>query len=299
MTVGGRCKQSFSGTVLARLPLASLSARLAMVMAALLLAILVLSLGACGSQPVPAPVERRDGHGPVPAGYYRVLRGDTLMAISRRTGHSLTELAAWNGLQPPYPINAGSLLRVRPPGGRTTAATPAKTTPSATVFPQPPEQPAPIPAATPKTEATSKPSSRAGGQSPKTSGDTARVGGVTWQWPLNGPVVQRYEAGNRSRQGIRIQTSPGARVGAAARGTVVYSGSGLKGYGNLIIVKHNDHFLSVYGFNRRLLVKQGETVAAGQMLAEAGEAPGGENLLHFEIRRDGATVDPLSYLPKR
>jgi lipoprotein NlpD len=97
---------------------------------------------------------------------------------------------------------------------------------------------------------------------------------------------------------VRIAGRAGQPVAAAEGGTVVYSGSGLKGYGNLIIVKHNNEFLSAYGFNRRLLVKEGQRVQRGQSVAEVGQAAGGEYLLHFEIRRNGVATDPLAYLPK-
>jgi lipoprotein NlpD len=109
--------------------------------------------------------------------------------------------------------------------------------------------------------------------------------------------VKTFSRGDRTRQGIRIAGKPGEKVAAAEAGTVAYSGSGLKGYGNLIIVKHNNDYLSAYGFNRRLLVAEGARVKRGQSVAEVGQASGGEYLLHFEIRRDGTAVDPLDFLP--
>ena len=123
------------------------------------------------------------------------------------------------------------------------------------------------------------------------------AGGLSWRWPLDGRVIRTFRRGDRTRQGVRIAGRAGQKVVAAEGGDVVYSGSGLKGYGNLIIVKHNKDYLSAYGFNRRLLVKEGERVKRGQIVAEVGQASGGEYLLHFEIRRDGKAVDPLVYLP--
>jgi lipoprotein NlpD len=249
------------------------------------LALAILMAG-CGGSSVLAPVESRDGYGPAPPGYHRVLRGETLSSISRQTGHSVQRLAAWNDLGPPYPIKAGGLLRVEPPPapgspGRKVSSTSANRPPEKT-----PSQPKAAAGAEPaRAQAT-------------VSGKVSNVAGVAWQWPLQGKIKQTYEAGNRSRQGVRIRAAPETKVKAAAKGSVVYSGSGLKGYGNLIIVKHNDQFLSVYGFNRRLIAKQGDRVRAGQVLAEVGQDPGGAHLLHFEIRRDGATVDPLDYLPQ-
>jgi lipoprotein NlpD len=111
-------------------------------------------------------------------------------------------------------------------------------------------------------------------------------------------LAQRYHPSDRTRQGIRIAAAAGSPVSAAADGEVVYSGSsGLAGYGNLIIVKHNPRYLSAYGFNRRVLVSEGARVKRGQQLAEVGQSAAGQPMLHFEIRRDGATVDPLLFLP--
>nr|WP_242467682.1 peptidoglycan DD-metalloendopeptidase family protein [Thiocapsa imhoffii] len=117
---------------------------------------------------------------------------------------------------------------------------------------------------------------------------------------MPGAVVQPFNASDRTRQGIRIRGRAGQTVTAVGDGQVVYSGGGLTGYGNLIIVKHNDQYLSVYGFNSRLLVAEGDQVKRGQAVAEVGQAVGGGGyLLHFEIRRDGTAVDPLRYLPSR
>jgi lipoprotein NlpD len=122
---------------------------------------------------------------------------------------------------------------------------------------------------------------------------------VAWAWPLDGVVLQAFRAGDRTRQGLRIACRPGEHVRAAAPGQVAYAGSGLKAYGNLIIVRHNNKYLSAYGFNRRLLVAEGNEVKRGQALAECGEGAEGVHLLHFEIRRDGVAVDPIPYLPRR
>jgi len=110
-------------------------------------------------------------------------------------------------------------------------------------------------------------------------------------------VVQRFRSGNRTLQGIRIAGRSGQKVVAAESGTVVYSNSGLKGYGNLIIIKHAKGYLSAYGFNRRLLVREGARVKRGQGIAEVGQASDGAYRLHFEVRRNGTPVDPLRYLP--
>ena len=222
-----------------------------------------------------APVDSRDGYGPAPPGYYRIRRGDTLSEIAERRRIPMRKLAAWNGLGAPYALYAGNLLRIEPPAGG--ASRPAPRVASAKTG---------VPAArSVKTKASASP------------GSAAAASGIAWQWPLRGPVKQGFRSGDRTRQGIRIGAAPGAPVLAAADGTVVYSGSGLKGYGNLIIVKHDSRYLSAYGFNQRLLASEGDRVKRGQQLAEAGLSADGQPLLHFEIRRDGTAVDPLVFLP--
>jgi lipoprotein NlpD len=128
---------------------------------------------------------------------------------------------------------------------------------------------------------------------------TAQVGGLRWRWPTQGEVIDRFSAGDITRQGIDIAGSSGQAVVAAADGEVVYSGSGLRGYGELVIVKHSPQFLSAYGHNRTRLVNEGERVQAGQPIAELGRTGADRDKLHFEIRRDGRPVDPLQYLPRR
>jgi lipoprotein NlpD len=121
--------------------------------------------------------------------------------------------------------------------------------------------------------------------------------GLTWAWPLAGKVVERFD--EKRNKGIDITAREGDPVLAAGDGSVVYSGSGLRGYGNLVIVKHNDEFISAYAHNRQILVKQGQAVKRGQRIAEAGKTESSVPKLHFEIRRGGKPVDPLQYLPPR
>jgi lipoprotein NlpD len=237
----------------------------------------------------PAPVDSRDGTGPVPSGYHRVRPGETLYRISTQRGLDYRRVARWNGMQPPYRLYAGKLLRITPPGLKGTAATQKKSPEPKSVAIPPPE---PVKATSPK-PATEPSSTRVAAVASK----QATAGGLHWSWPLRGKVVQTFRAGDRTRQGIRIKGGPGEMVVAAEGGKVVYSGSGLKGYGNLIIVKHNNNYLSAYGFNRRLLAKEGEQVSRGQSLAEVGQVSGGDYVLHFEIRKNGTAVDPLTYLP--
>jgi len=122
---------------------------------------------------------------------------------------------------------------------------------------------------------------------------------LVWGWPYKGKVSATFKAGDRLRKGIKIAGKLGAPVLAAESGKVVYSGSGLIGYGRLIIVKHNDKYLSAYGHNRKLLAEQGQQVTKGQQIAELGTSNDGKPLLHFEIRRNGKPVNPLNMLPRR
>jgi len=241
-----------------------------------LLAAFGLSLLLAGCAGGLAPVDGRDGYGPAPPGYYRIRRGDTLSEIAERRRIPMRKLAAWNGLRPPYPLYAGNLLRIDPPDRA--AASPARRAAAAPVASAGPARPV-------KTKASAAP------------GSAAAASGIAWAWPVRGPLKQGFHGGDRTRQGIRVGAAPGTPVLAAADGTVVYSGSGLKGYGNLIIVKHDSRYLSAYGFNQRLLASEGDRVKRGQQLAESGRSADGQPLLHFEIRKDGTAVDPLIFLP--
>lgn len=239
------------------------------------LLLLALLLAGCGSKGL-APVDDR-GYGPAPPGFYRIRSGDTLSEIAERERISMRKLAAWNNLGPPYPLYAGQLLRVKVPRGGSRKG------------------------ATQKVASRSSPAQSSVATSARPAakpGSSAAASGLKWVWPVSGPLAQRYQPNDRTRQGIRVAAAAGSPVNAAADGEVVYSGSsGLAGYGNLIIVKHSPRYLSAYGFNRRVLVSEGTRVKRGQQLAEVGQSAAGQPMLHFEIRRDGATVDPLLFLP--
>ena len=242
---------------------------------ALVALLLVLVLAGCSSMR------------PAPPGYYRIRSGDTLSGIARRYKVSYKTLARWNKLGPPYRIYAGSLLRVKLPRGKvsSTKRSSRRTARTARTAKR----------SNAKRRAAARASTKAGRRA---AGKRARVAsGLRWRWPLGGKVVQRFRSGNRTLQGIRIAGRPGQKVVAAESGTVVYSNSGVKGYGNLIIIKHAKDYLSAYGFNRRLLVREGARVKRGQGIAEVGQASDGAYRLHFEVRRRGTPVDPLKYLP--
>lgn len=238
---------------------------------------------------------------------YLVVRGDTLYGIAFRHGVDFRDLARWNGIVPPHTIYPGQRLRLDGPGAmaqRTPRAprTPPPTVPdrSITQMPVPagsmPARPLapPAPTATPATASTptvARPPTATAALLPK--------GPVSWRWPASGQLISRYVAGDPTRQGINIAGNTGQPVYAAAPGEVVYSGAGLIGYGELVIIKHSDEFLSAYGHNRKRLVAEGQRVTAGQQIAEMGRSGAARDMLHFEIRRSGKPIDPLPLLPRR
>lgn len=218
---------------------------------------------------------------------YKVRRGDTLYSIAWDHDVDWRKLARWNDIGPPYTIYPGQTLSLDPPSG-TDRAEPASTeSPKQTVENDRTSRPKPKPKAT---EKRPEPETDQRGRT-----TPARADGP-WQWPVQGSLLQGFER-SRPRKGIEIGGEPGAPVAAANGGRVVYSGDGLKGYGRLVIIKHNERYLSAYGFNRKLLVAQGEGVEAGQRIAEMGRGPGNRPMLYFEIRRDGRPIDPEGVLP--
>jgi len=247
----------------------------------------IMLLGGCGAGGL-APVDSRGGTGPAPPGYYRIRRGDTLSEIAERKRISTRKLVAWNRLSPPYTIYAGGLLRVKPSAGGVSARRGGASRRASRGVSR---------GKASHGRGAARPVKTSARKSAVVAGADARSSGIKWQWPVRGPIKQGFSPGDRTRSGIRIGASPGTLVASAADGTVVYSGSGLKGYGNLIIVKHNNSYLSAYGYNRQLLVREGDRVKRGQQLAEVGQAANGESLLHFEIRKDGVAVDPTRFLP--
>ncbi|MBS0516673.1 MAG: peptidoglycan DD-metalloendopeptidase family protein [Proteobacteria bacterium] len=170
--------------------------------------------------------------------------------------------------------------------------------PAPQTAPPPAEPVAPVAIAMPP-PAAKVPAAEPPPAKPVVESAASNVGGVVWRWPSGGKMVGGYVAGDQTRQGVDIAGAAGDPVLAAADGEVVYSGNGLLGYGELIIVKHNASFLSAYGHNRRRLVAEGEKVRAGQQIAEMGSSSASRDELHFEIRKNGKPVNPLDYLPPR
>lgn len=231
------------------------------------------------------------------AGEYVVQPGDTLFAIGFRNQLDYHELASWNNIGSDYLIRTGQLLRLTPPVGSDAVLArplalptmpsdkPVPIQSSDAALPGPVTQPPPVAAPVINVPVIPKPLPQS-------------ASALHLQWPTAGSVIKTYNMVSGSK-GIDITGDLGQPVQAVTKGKVVYSGSALKGYGELIIIKHDETYLSAYGHNRRRLVKEGEEVQAGQTIAELGLGPEQKPILHFEIRENGKPVDPLQYLPAR
>lgn len=281
--------------------------------AALLLLLLALLLAGCAGG-TRAPIE--DRHAPassaVPvANTYVVQRGDTLYSIAFRYGLDYRDVAAANGVGPPYTIYPGQRLTLI--GGqlsgyaatRQPAVSPAPVPRPAPVSPSPSSppvtvarpDPGPGPVVTPpsSTAATTVVPAPPVAATPVPRPPMAPV--TAWRWPAVGPVTRGYSA--TVHKGIDIGGQRGDAVVAVAAGDVVYAGTGIVGFGELLIIKHDDVYLSAYGHNDRLLVAEGDRVSAGQQIAEKGSSGTDTVKLHFEIRQEGKPIDPLRLLPRR
>lgn len=303
------------------------------------LALLTLSialLAACQTPTRKAPVvERSSGASPsnyrpvTPAvveetrpdvrGSYTVRRGDTLLRIALDHGQNYRDLVAWNNLADANDIKVGQVLRVAPQNGaaeRTAGVTtspismpPADTRPSGVAgLKKTPPPPAPALARKPaEVIADTRPGEPVRPDvtppaAPVTTAPAAAAGAtdeerVSWSWPSEGRVVGSFEEGKN--KGIDIAGKAGQKVVAASGGKVMYAGSGIRGYGNLVIVKHSNNVLSAYAHNRAIVVKEGDPVVKGQTIAEMGNSDSDIVKLHFEIRQQGKPVDPMRFLPGR
>jgi lipoprotein NlpD len=260
---------------------------------------------------------------PVPDGFYRVRRGDTLVGIALEHGVGWRDLSQWNQIENPNLIDVGQVLRVREPKSEQPASSntlaqsePIQSRPSTMQIR--PLEGRPVasgmsqPATANETITEVAPSTQAGApaipaadptvvaSAPTSLPDQAATPLVTnlrWGWPANGQVITGFSDGGS--KGIAIAGAPGEAVFSAEQGRVVYSGNGLRGYGNLVIVKHPDDFITAYAHNRSILVKEGQTVKRGQKIAELGMSDADKPMLHFEVRRGGKPIDPMSVLPSR
>ena len=247
------------------------------------------------NKPSPAPAVAPDM--PKNLRYYTVLKGDTLYSIGFRSGFGYWKLAEWNHIAEPYRLSVGQKLKLFDPNSVNVAAPPVAL----------PVMPAPVPFVSPVTApiiAAPKPAASAsnnsvtllaGKETPVISKDKEKTLKLYWQWPIRGTIVRNFA--KTSRKGVDIKCQLGDAIHAAADGEVVYSGNGIVAYGNLLIIKHNNDFMSAYANNESLSVQEGQKVNQGQDIARCGMATSGVASLHFEIRKNGKSVDPEFYLP--
>lgn len=278
----------------------------------LLLALLsAMALAGCANKNRPAPVEDRSPNAArVPAkmvastdnagkpGFYSVKAGDTLIRIGMDNGQSWRDIARWNNIENPNLIEIGQVLRVTPPEETGVVVRPVSST-NVVTSPAPTNS-AITSAPASNTSAVRPPVSAANPPNASTpannlaNSDSAEDA-VSFQWPTRGNVLAGFD--EVKNKGIDIAGKAGDPVLAAADGKVVYAGSGLRGYGNLVILKHNNTYLTAYAHNQSLLVKEDQAIKRGQKIAEMGNSDADQVKLHFEIRRQGKPVDPAKYLP--
>ena len=285
-----------------------------------------LALVACASQR-PAPVVDRSGRGPVATtsptaaaptvartakdGIYVAQRGDTLQNVALAFGVDARDLARWNGVAESEVLIPGQTLQVTPPASVATVS-PIVGSGQAEVRPLPPPgasiptppapgTPAPLPPAVVPPAAsppvTTPPPAAVPPVAALPEPSRAPAASLPWIWPTPGKVIETFD--DPRNKGIDIAGNEGAPVQAAADGEVVYVGSAVRGYGNLVIVRHSDDFITAYAHNRKVLVTEKQSVKRGQAIAELGRSDADRPKLHFEIRHQGKPVDPLKYLPAR
>lgn len=252
-----------------------------------------LLLQACGGQTSLAPVSKHASAAKhSSAKIHKVRRGETLYSIAFQYGKDYRSLARWNGIRAPYTIFVGQKIRLKGSKKRVVASsksskkTEVRRKASKTTIK--------------KSSNSLKKNKKSVKKKTKTSSKKGLIKGkIKWRWPAKGMIVKKFSRKSATQKGLDISGRLGQTIQATAAGRIVYSGSGLRGYGRLIIIKHNERFLSAYAHNRKLLVKEGQQVKQGQRIAEMGRSGTDRVKLHFEIRSDGNPVDPLRYLPKR
>ena len=251
---------------------------------AVLIAVCCLFLAACGS--TPAPVSSRAPPPSQKINHHIVGQGDTLFAIAWRYELSVESLARANGLSRPYNIYLGQRLTLDMSRARAAYSAPVREVTATTTTPVKTVRPSVTKSTVKKPARVARPKSYS---LPK--------GKWRWQWPVKGTVSRHYDT-NRVFKGLNIQSDKGRKVRSAAPGVAVYAGRGLRGYGQLLIIKHSETYLSAYAHNRKMFVQEGQKVAAGQKISEVGGDPGNSGRLYFEIRKNGKPIDPTRLLPR-
>ncbi len=246
-------------------------------------------------------------------GLYTVKQGDTLFSIAKTNGVTVRDIAAWNNIEDPANIRVGQQLRLTPPDGVTATPVPPATPPVAAIKPidippavvaDPNIKREPLGQRVPYSEqayaqmskqSSVKPDSKAD-EKPAAKPDTTRnEGDIEWAWPVQGKVVTPFN--DTTMKGIAIAGARGTPVKASAAGRVIFAGTGIRGLGQLVVVRHNATYSSVYAHNDKILVKEGQNVTRGQAIAEMGSSDTDSVKLHFEIRRQGRPQDPAKFLP--
>ncbi len=275
-------------------------------MRALLLVPVIALLAACAARQVPVeesavvtrPAKVSDGKPVAPAAaatalpkYHVVRRGETLYSIAFRYGLDFRVLAQRNQIREPFTIFPGQQLALRE--GKAVAAAPV-TQPPAAPATRPPAEPRKPVAVAPAVTTPAAPVAAPPVKAP----DAVRTPAGGWRWPVQGKLLSPFNPAGVGPKGIAINGNPGDPVHAARDGRVVYTGNSLVGYGQLVIIKHDDVYLSAYAHNRKLLVREGDSVRAGDTIAEMGSSGTDRTKLHFEVRRNGDPIDPLTVLPR-
>lgn len=280
------------------------------------LCLLLCLISACTSRTAPAPVVNlstktatKQNLAIIEGDKYTVQTGDTLFAIAFYSGNDYRDLARFNNIPAPYHLNVGQTLRLTAPVAYaatkpkidipvpSTVPTPSlapsvsASTSKPANFPQTnkPQSRNPEPVAKPRPHQTARPQPR---YPPSTTNSP-------WIWPASGKHTVATVGSDGSKRGLDIKGELGSKIVAASAGKVVYAGNALKGYGNLVIIKHNEEFLSAYAHNQAILVSEQSYVKQGQQIATMGDSGASDVMLHFEIRKKGKSVDPFTYLPRK
>lgn len=214
-----------------------------------------------------------------PTDSHVVEKGETLYSIAWAYGHDVRDVASWNNIRPPYTIYPKQNIRIKPVPKHAKHSHVTTRPPGKSNLPR-------------KKTSVSQPANNTNKKAKKSVK-------ISWQWPTKGKIIGNYSARDAGKKGLDIAGKAGQHINASASGEIVYVGSGLRGYGKLIIIKHDETYFSAYAHNRKLHVKENQKVERGQHIADMGSDEADRVMLHFEVRRNGKPVDPLNYLPRR
>ena len=271
-----------------------------------MLLVVVILAGCAGWNPAEEKSAGRSSYQTTTDGHYRVKRGDSLHAIAFSFNMDWRDIARWNDIRSPYTIYPDQELRLSAPTGQRSQQQPSRSAAKTSTGSKPSTSKTVVKAAPSKSSTsttydnTPKPATTtAEVNTPVASNAVATADPGKWLWPAEGRIISNFKPNDPARKGIDIGGKEGQAVIASAAGEVVYSGAGLIGYGELIIIKHSERLLSAYAHNQKRLVAEGQKVAGGERIADMGKTDRNQAMLHFEIRLNGNPQDPLKYLPGR